>query len=147
MPEQDNLPGFETKRKILFGEKTSDEEMRETGKQFMDAEHYDDALEFFQRCEAGDLTREIARRAMDDGNTPLYMRAKRVLEEDISEDEWNRLAQNAENSGKYTAAHLAHKQAGHEEEAARLRELMPGVQPQADQSEGTDQESDGPGEP
>jgi len=146
MPEQDNLPGFEAKRRILFGAKTTEEKMRSTGEQFMEAGHYDDALEFFQRCNAEELTREIARRAMDAGNTPLYMRAKRVLQEDITEDEWNRLAKRAEDSGMHIAAHLAHQQAGHEEEAARLRELMPRLQPEAGQPEATDEETDGPEE-
>ncbi len=140
MADQANLPGFRAKRKILFSDRTSDEKMRATGEQFMEAERYDDALEFFDRCEADDLVREIARRAMEAGNTPLYMRAKRVLDEEISEDEWNALAEHAESARLYTAAYLAHKQAGHEEEAARLRALMPGVKPEDEALEEADEE-------
>ncbi|MHC5035398.1 MAG: hypothetical protein ACYTFZ_10215 [Planctomycetota bacterium] len=88
MAKSKELPGFDEKRKILFGAKSSPEKMRETGELFMDAERYDDALEFFQRCDAQDQTREIARRAMAAGNTPLYMRAKKVLGEDTAEPRW-----------------------------------------------------------
>jgi hypothetical protein len=121
MAKNKELAGFAEKRKILFGAKSSPEKMRQTGELFMDAERYDDALEFFQRCEAQDHTREIARRAMTAGNTPLYMRAKKVLGEEITEQEWSELAATAEKAGLYSTAYVAHLKAGHEEEAARLR--------------------------
>jgi len=125
MAKKQDLPGFYEKRKILFGAKTTPEKMRQTGKLFMDAERYDDALEFFQRVEADELTREIARVAMEGGNVPLYMRAKKVLGEQISEQEWSRLAANAEKAGVYSGARMAHLKAGHEEEAARIAAIMP----------------------
>ena len=124
MGKNDDLPDFHAKRKILFGDKTSDEQLRETGQQFMEGERYDDALEFFQRAEADDLARQVARRAMERGNTPLYMRAKRVLGEPISEDEWVGLAQSAERAELYTAARLAYQKAGRTQEAERLAELI-----------------------
>jgi hypothetical protein len=126
MAKSDDYPGLTRKRKILFSPKTQPEKMLATGQQFMEAGRYDDALEFFQRAEAHDLTRRIAEDAMQAGNTPLYMRAKKVLGEDISEDEWNTLAETAERAGMFSAAWLAHSQAGHAEEAARLRDRMAG---------------------
>ncbi len=126
MAKKQDLPGFYGKRKILFGAKTSPDKMRQTGKLFMDAERYDDALEFFQRAEADDLTREIAQVAMERGNVPLYMRAKKVLGERIDEQEWSRLAASAEKAGVHSSARVAHLKAGHEEEAARVAGIMPG---------------------
>ena len=124
MGKNDDLPDFHAKRKILFGDKTSDEQLRETGQQFMEGERYDDALEFFQRADADDLARQVARNAMERGNTPLYMRAKRVLGEPISEDEWVELARSAERAELYTAARLAYQKAGRTQEAERLAELI-----------------------
>lgn len=142
MAKSKELPGFDEKRKILFGAKSSPEKMRETGELFMDAERYDDALEFFQRCDAQDQTREIARRAMAAGNTPLYMRAKKVLGEDITEQEWSELAATAEKTGLHSVAYVAHLKAGHEEEAARLRnpagETEPEEEHRAEPSEGAE---------
>jgi len=126
MAKRNRLPGFSEKRKILFSPKTTPEKMRRTGELFMEAERYDDALEFFSRTDAEDLVRRIAAIAMDAGNTPLYMRAKRVLKEEITEREWTDLARNAEKAGMYSGAYLAHLKAGHQEEAERLRALMPG---------------------
>ncbi len=128
----DELPDFYAKRKILFGDKTSKEELRQTGQQFTQAGRYDDALEFFQRAEADDLTREVARIAMQRGDVPLYMRASRVLGRRISEQEWTELARAAEDAELYTAARLAYKKAGQTQEAERLGELIPGTSEDAE---------------
>ncbi|MHC4789152.1 MAG: hypothetical protein ACYS8K_08140 [Planctomycetota bacterium] len=142
MPRNDELPAFFQKRKILFNEKTSPEKMRRTGQLFMAAERYDDALEFFARCEADDLTRQVSDRAMEAGNTALYMRAKRVLDEDITEEEWTKLAAAAESAGAHTMAYVAHQKAGHQEEAARLREMVPGLAGEAPLPEAEEAEAD-----
>jgi len=127
MAKQRELPAFREKRKILFGEKTSSEKMREAARQFMEAERYDEALEFCQRTEADDLARKIAARALEGGNSPLYMRAKRVLGEEIGGEEWAQLAANAERAGLFSAAYVAYVKAGREPEAARMRSLLPGA--------------------
>ncbi len=149
MSNDDELLDFHAKRKVLFGEKTSPEKLREVGRQFMEAERYDDALEFFQRAEAEDLTRRIAEAAMEAGNTPLYMRAKKVLAEKITEEEWTSLAAAAEEAGLYSAALLAHRQAGHEREVARLEELVPGFEQETEEqpSEQEQNSSEGGSEP
>lgn len=136
MAKKQELRGFYQKRKILFGAKTSPERMRQTGERFMAAGRYDDALEFFERCEAEDLTRRIAAEAMKAGDAPLYMRAKKVLKEQIADGEWAGLAANAENAGSYAMAYVAHLKAGREEEADRVRRLMSGLageEPDAEQ--------------
>jgi len=120
MAQKQKLPGFYQKRKVLFGAKTTPQTMRETGRLLMDAGRHDDALELFERCAAEDLTRQIAAGAMSAGDVPLFMRAKKVLKEAITEEEWTRLAANAEKAGAYSMAYVAHLKAGHEEEALRL---------------------------
>jgi hypothetical protein len=127
MAKKKELPGFSQKRKVLFGARTSPEKMREAGELFMEAGRHDDALEFFERCDAEDLIRQIATNALASGNTPLYMRAKRALGEEIAEAEWSELAAAAERAGAHTMAYVAHLKAGHEEEAARLRRLTTGA--------------------
>ncbi len=142
MAKNQNLPSFREKRKILFSEKTSRERMRATGELFMQAGRYDDALELFERAEARDLTGQIAALAMDSGNTPLYMRAKKILKEEITDREWTALAANAEKAGMYSAAYVAHLRAGHEEEAARIRSLAQSVGDQELQATAPDQETE-----
>ncbi len=152
MAQRRKLPGFYEKRKILFGARTTPEKMRETGRLFMEAGRYDDALEFFERCAAEDLARRIAAQALEAGDAPLFMRAKRVLREAITDEEWSRLAATAEKAGAQSMAYVAHLKAGHEEEAARLRpqgqepeqkapEPAEGPEPPAPQERGGKQES------
>lgn len=125
MGKSDELPGFKKKRRVLFSPKSAPQKLCEVGEQFMAAERYDDALECFQRAEAEDLVRQVAGIAMEEGNTPLYMRAKKVLQEEITDAEWTQIADRAEAAGLDSCAYLAHSQPGHEEEAARLRRRLP----------------------
>jgi hypothetical protein len=151
MANSDELPGFRDKRKTLFGEKTGEEEMRETGRQFMEAGQFYDALEFFARCEAPDQVKEIARRAKESGNTPLFLRARVVQGEQPGEEELLELARSAREGDRLSMAVVALQKAGHEEEAQELRrELLggeePGVEPGAEEAEPTEvpPEEDGP---
>ncbi len=127
MAKKQDLPGFARKRDILFGKKTPRERLRQASEQFLEAGRYYDALEFIQRAEADDLARRVAELAVDAGDAALLMRAKKVLDEQATRDEWARTAANAEKAGLYSAAYLAHTRAGNEEEAARVRALMPGA--------------------
>lgn len=142
MAKKQDLPDFREKRKILFGAKTSPDKMRKTGELFLDAQRYDDALEFFERADAEDLVRRIAVVAMDGGDTPLYMRAKKILKEEITEQEWTDLAAEAEKAGILSAAYVAHLKAGHEAEAARLDAMIRGPQPGEPKAIQQEQESE-----
>ncbi len=139
MAKKQDLPGFARKRDILFGRKTSKERLRQTGEQFLEVGRYYDALEFIERAGADELARRIAGLAVDAGDTALLMRAKKVLREQTTDEEWTRTAANAEKAGLYSAAYLAHSRAGHEEEAVRLRKLMPGVH--EEETEGAEEEA------
>jgi len=121
MAKRNELPGFKEKREILFGKKSSPQKLREVGISFMEAERYDDALEFFSRVEADELVRQIAEVALKSGDTPLYMRAKKVLAETITEQEWDTLAANALQRGAVSKAYVAKLKAGKQQEAEDLK--------------------------
>jgi hypothetical protein len=115
------LPDFQEKRRILFGPKTTPAALRETGRLFMHAERYDDALEFFSRTDAADEVRKIAQIALTRGDTSLFLRAKRVLKEKATEEELSAVARNALAAGRKPMAYVALLKAGHAEEAEKLR--------------------------
>jgi hypothetical protein len=117
----EDLPDFYEKREILFGDNTTEEEMRSAGEQFMQARRYDDALEFFARCEADDMVRDIIKDVLERGDTPVFLRAKRVLDEEVTDEEWERLAENALEHGSPSKAYVAKLKAGKEEEAEQLK--------------------------
>ena len=128
MAKNDELPSFGKKRDILFSERSSEERLRETGQKYLDAERYYDALEFFDRAEADDLVREVAEIALEAGDAPLYMRAKKVLGEKVTEQEWLALAEKAEEKGMLSAARLGYERAGREEKAASIEQRMLGAE-------------------
>ncbi|MFP4027618.1 MAG: hypothetical protein ACLFWL_07505 [Candidatus Brocadiia bacterium] len=142
MEKSDELPGFRKKRKVLFGEKSTDEDLREMGRQFMEAEHYDDALEFFARTEAEGDVRKIASRAMEKGNTPLFLRAKVVLDEQLTEEELEKLAANAEQAEQISSAYVAHLKASNNAELEKLSEKLPGRHLPGTSEEKEDEESE-----
>ncbi|MDP6439246.1 MAG: hypothetical protein QGH74_06410 [Candidatus Brocadiia bacterium] len=130
MAKSNELPGFREKRKVLFGPKTSPKQMRDMGVRFMEAERYDDALEFFARTEAKADVKEIVRIAMDRGDTPLLLRARLVLGETPAEKELLACARKAEAAGRKSMAVVAYSKAGNEEEAERLRaEISASLEP------------------
>ncbi len=129
MPKKGQLPGFYEKRALLFSKKASPEKTKQLGKQFMDAGRFDDALEFFARAKAEDMVREIARTALDTGDAPLYMRARKILGDDAKEAEWNKLADNAVKHGRFAMAYVAKLKAGKPEEAEQFLARIPTVEP------------------
>jgi len=120
MAKSDTLPGFSDKRAALFGGKVKPEHRREVGMRFMEAERYDDALEFLSRADAEDEVRKIAAIAVERGDTPLFLRAKVVLKEEPAQQELVALARKAEAAGRPSMAKVAYLKAGLQEEADRL---------------------------
>ena len=120
MAKPDTLPGFRDKRAALFGAKVTPQHRREVGMRFMEAERYDDALEFFSRADAEDQVRKIAAIAAERGDTPLFLRAKVVLKEVPAQQELAALARKAEEAGRPSMARMAYLKAGLQEEADRL---------------------------
>jgi len=137
MATQDQLPDFRNKRKLLFGSKTSAQQMLETGRQFMQAERFDDALEFLSRTEATQEVRQIAVLAAERGDTALFLRAKVVLKEEPTQEELEAVARKAEDSGRRSTALTAYVKAGRTEQAERLRVEM-GLSPHPEQAESAD---------
>ena len=140
MAKNDELPEFRPKRKVLFGSRTSEEQWRETGKEFMSAGRYDDALEFFGQADADDLAEQVAREALSAGNVPLLMRARRVSGQETSESDWLAAAQAAESNGMFSGAALAYERAGRDDDAARMAQQMPGA-PEEQPEQVLDEES------
>jgi len=121
MSKSQELPGFWEKRKILFGPKTTPETMRQTGRRFMEAGRLDDALEFLERTDASDEVRQILRVAQERGDTALFLRAKKALREEPTEEELLAIARAAQAAGRLSMACVALVKAGRQEEAERLR--------------------------
>lgn len=136
MAQKTELPDFTKKRKILFGEKVDDSERYETGCEFMQTERFDDALEFFARTETEGVEtkiRDIAARAMEDGNTPLFLRAKTILKEKTTQEEMEDIARVALSNNRPSMALIAYQKGGMDEKAETLRNQIFGTEEKEDE--------------
>ncbi len=124
---KDALPDFYEKRNVLYNDDVPVERVVEVGRQFMAAEMYDDALEFFERSRSEEDTREVARRAMAQGDTAVWLRAQRILGEEPDEESLRAIAANAEEKGKFMFAIEAWRRLDDSEQIERLRARLAGA--------------------
>ncbi len=126
MADRSELPGFSKKRDILFNEKASGQQRLQNGVEFVQAGRYDDALEFFERCDAEEQVREILDIARRQCNIPVFLRAKVILKEKPDAAELEELAVRAVEMERPLMAVLAYQKAGMQEKADRVRAGMGG---------------------
>ena len=114
-------PEFFEKRRFLYSDDVPVDEAIAVGRKFMDAERYSDALEFFDRARSHEDVCRVAEIAMDNGDTAIWRRCKRILGEEPDAPALVKLAVRAEELGKYSFAIEARRRLGDEEEVERLR--------------------------
>ena len=114
------LPPFFEKRAILYSDDVPVERVNEVGREFMEAELYDEALEFFDRTKSEEDVRRVADIAFKNGDVGVWLRCKRILTEDPDEQSLQGIAANAEAQKKYMFAAEAWRRLGDEEQVERL---------------------------
>ena len=129
------LPGFTSKRKILFSPRSTPQDLVRVGKEFLEAEYYDDALEFFTRAGAADEVRAVAEKAYEAADVPLFMRARKAIKESIAPEQWEHLAQANIKLGRFSMAQLAYNQAGMPEKAEQVKSMTASSAPGPQHSE------------
>ncbi len=120
----DDLPDFYEKRRVLYNDDVPVEEVIAMGRRFMEAEMYNDALEFFERGRSDEDTRRVAEAAMELGDTAIWLRCKRILREEPDEESLRAIAKRAEAQGKFMFAIEAYRRLGEEEQIERLRAAL-----------------------
>lgn len=121
MPE---LPGFAKKRKILFSNKTSKDELIRVGRAFAAELRFEDAIEFFARASATEEIEKIAETAREMADVSLYMRSMRVLKRPLAPEICVELAEKALAAGRPSMALVAYREAGMEDKVEEMRAKM-----------------------
>lgn len=116
-----DLPPFFEKREVLYSDDVPVERVNEVGRQFLEAELYNDALEFFDRTKSEDDVHKVAAIAIELGDVGLWLRCKRILTEPPDEPTLRQIAASAEAQKKYMFAAEAWRRIGDEEQVERLR--------------------------
>jgi hypothetical protein len=121
---------FREKRKLLYGEKVSDEEMSRAAAAFSDAGRFGEALEFLERTRDEEVLARIEREAVERGDTFLLLRVERIRGRDLGPDRWRHAAARALVQGKHLDAFRAFGRAGDAEKAEEIRAAhLPGYEP------------------
>src|SRR4051794_36083497 len=92
------------KRDLLHSEKSSQQALSKTGREFLAMERYSDALDFFEKARDNEGIQEIKKIAMAKGDTFLLARLDRFDRTLVSRDEWNAAAEKAASSGRASMA-------------------------------------------
>lgn len=118
------------KRDTLHSEKSSKETLSGIGREFLAAERYSDALDFFEKAQDLSAVNEIKQHALKVGDTFLLARLDRFDRNLISRDEWETAAKKATEEGRPSMAEFVAKRfAAAEAAAAKKLAILPGSTP------------------
>jgi len=107
------LPWALEKRELLYGRKGVD--YRYWGDLFYKAERYADALEFYLRGDVEEGIEKLKRFAQETGDYYILAKIEEKYSGRVSEEEWRRAAQKAEELGKFSMAVWLYEKCGDKE--------------------------------
>jgi len=107
------LPWALEKRELLYGRKGVD--YRYWGDLFYEAERYADALEFYLRGDVEEGIEKLKRFAQETGDYYILAKIEEKYSGRVSEEEWRRAAQKAEELGKFSMAVWLYEKCGDKE--------------------------------
>jgi G3E family GTPase len=124
---KEQLPGFKQIRDLLYSKNVPVEEITAAADELTEAERFSDALDLYE--ESGDLerVRAICARALSEGDVGIWMKARKILKEAITPDEWRKIADIALIAEKPHFALFAYKRAGDEQKVEELSQKISGV--------------------
>jgi len=119
------------KRDLLHNEKTTLQTLTQTGREFLAAERYSDALDFFEKAKDLTALNEIKQLAVKTGDAFLLSRLDRYDRTMVSREEWDACARQAESDGRGSFAKFIAKKYPPPEAAAVAEKpaILPGAAP------------------
>lgn len=118
------------KRDTLHSEKTSKEALASIGREFLAAERYSDALDFFEKAQDLSAVNEIKQHALNTGDTFLLARLDRFDRNMISRADWEAAAKKATEDGRASMAEFVAKRfAAADAATAKQVVILPGSAP------------------
>lgn len=120
------------KRDTLHSEKTSKETLSRIGREFLAAERYSDALDFFEKAQDLSAVKEIKELALKSGDTFLLSRLDRFDRNLITREEWEIAAKKAAADGRGSMAKFVEKKFASADAEAAKHAALPGSAPLAE---------------
>lgn len=120
--KRQELPDYKEKQRILHLDRTAPAALSALGDRYLAAGRIADAVECFGRGnDAGNL-RAILARAEEEGDVQFFLQAVKALGREATQEEWNRLGEQALNRGRLTFARHAFEKSGNTEGLRQVHE-------------------------
>jgi hypothetical protein len=117
------------KRDFLHSEKSQPAALGRTGRDFLAAERYSDALDFFEKARDAEGIRQIKDFALRNGDAFLLARLERYDRHLITPADWEAVAQRAESSERPSVARFARNKLAPPAAEVVAAPVAPGVRP------------------
>ena len=128
MPKTE-LPVFTKKRKLLYETKDKNQLVKH-GDMFFEADHIDDALDFYEMAGNEEGFRKIEAVARKEGNLYLYRKVCKLMKDQPSKDITNEIGMKAIELGKLSMALDAFSDTGNEGMKKKVDQMLEGENPE-----------------
>ncbi len=92
------------KREVIYGDDTTDEELRETGDLYFEENYLVDAIEAYEEADYKEGGEKILEKAVQTGDYFLVQRVDENWPNLVDKETWKKAGENAEANGRFTDA-------------------------------------------
>ena len=118
------LPNHKKKQQLLHTKDAKPEDLSRQGEKFLRAGWLSDAIDFFGKASDQDGLKKIREIAVEEGDTFLFRRTLKVMDETAGEEQWKELAARALEQGKLQFAREAYRMAGDRKSLDKVDRLI-----------------------
>ena len=118
------LPNHKKKQQLLHAKDAKPEDLRRQGEKFLQAGWLSDAIDFFGKAGDQDGLKKIREITIEEGDTFLFRRTLKAMDETADEEQWKELAARALEQGKLQFAREAYRMAGDRKSLDKVDQLI-----------------------
>ena len=118
------LPDHKKKQQLLHAKGAKPEDLRRLGEKFLRAGWLSDAIDFFGKAGDRDGLEKIREITIEEGDTFLFRRTLKAMDETADEEQWKELAAHAFELEKLQFAREAYRMAGDRKSLDKVDRLI-----------------------
>lgn len=118
------LPDYRLKQKILYGEHTDTEILKNYGDLFFAEDNLSYAIDFYEKANFVEGLQKIKNVVLEKGDVMLFQQAAKALNLELKPADWEKIGRVALGLKKYLFARHALEKANNEELLSSLRQIL-----------------------
>ena len=122
LPGKAKFPDYKKKQKLLYIQKTSPKVLSRIADSLLAEGRVNEAIDYLEKLRDDEKLKEIKKEALESGDLFSFERVVRILEEEITQKEWESLGDQAMQDKKYRYAQDAYRKAGAKDKTQRAEE-------------------------